>query len=65
MKEQMSKAGYDQGDMSPKVSDYQKPMKNYAESGFSRTTEYVERKDAHESKEANELRKIHYKGRYS
>lgn len=65
MKEKMSKAGYTQGDMSPKVEDYQKPEKDFAERGFSKTTEYVERQDMHQSEMAKDLNKQSYKGRYS
>ena len=65
MKEKMGKKGYVQGEMSPTVEDYQKPMKDYSQSGFSKTTEYVERQDAFQAKEANEIKKQDYKGRYS
>jgi hypothetical protein len=65
MKEKMSHAGYTQGDMSPHVEDYQKPHSDYAESGFTKTTEYIERQDAFQRKEAGELKKQAYKGRYS
>ena len=65
MKEYMNKAGKMQGDMTPKVSDYEKPMKNFAEKGFEKVNEYIERKDSFEAKEAAALRKQDYKGRYS
>lgn len=65
MKESMNKMGYKQGDMSPKVEDYQKPMNDFSQSGFSKTTEYVERQDSFQAKEAAEIRKQDYKGRYS
>ena len=65
MKESMGKAGYEQGDMSPKVKDYQKPMKDYPERGFSKTTEYIERQDREQSKDCNKIEKQAYKGRYS
>lgn len=65
MKEKMGKAGYTQGDMSPKVKDYQKPMKDYSQEGFSKTTEYVERQDSFQAKEARQFEKQSYKGRYS
>lgn len=65
MKEQMKHAGYRQGDMSPRVEDYQKPEKTFAESGFSKTLEYIERHDAFEGKEAKEIKSQSYKGRYS
>ena len=65
MKEKMSKAGYTQGDMSPKVDDYQKPEKDFAERGFSKTTEYVERQDKRQSEMSKDVNKQAYKGRYS
>lgn len=65
MKESMSKKGYTQGDMSPHVEDYQKPSKDFAERGFSKTTEYVERQDHFQSKMAKGLDKQAYQGRYS
>lgn len=65
MKEKMSKAGYTQGDMSPHVEDYQKPEKDFAERGFSKTTEYVERQDRMQSGMSKDLNKQAYQGRYS
>lgn len=65
MKEKMSKAGYVQGDMSPKVENYEKPMSDFAESGFSKTLEYIERQDAHQKRAAGDIKKQHYQGRYS
>lgn len=65
MKESMGHMGKTQGDMSPHVKDYQKPEKDFAERGFSKTTEYVERQDAFQGKEASEIRKQGYMGRYS
>lgn len=65
MKEKMSKAGYVQGDMSPRVEDYQKPAKDFSQEGFSKTLDYVERQDAFQGKEAASMRKQAYKGRYS
>jgi len=65
MKEKMSKAGYTQGDMSPKVDSYQKPEKDFAERGFSKTTEYIERQDRSQSGMAKDINKQSYQGRYS
>lgn len=65
MKEKMSKRGYDQGDMKPTVESYQKPEKDFAERGFSKTDEYVERQDARQSTMARDVNKQAYKGRYS
>ena len=61
----MSNAGYVQGDMSPHVDNIQTPSHDFAESGFSKTTQYIERQDAFRGKEANHLRKQAYMGRYS
>ena len=65
MKEKMAKAGYTQGDMSPHVEDYQKPAKDFSQEGFSKTTQYIERQDKFQAKEASELKKQAYMGRYS
>ena len=65
MKEKMAKAGYVQGSMEPHVVDYQKPHGDFSQEGFSKTTEYVERQDAFQKKEANEIKSHAYKGRYS
>lgn len=65
MKEKMSKAGYTQGDMSPKVEEYQKPEKDFAERGFNKTTEYIERQDKRQSGMSKGLNKQSYQGRYS
>jgi hypothetical protein len=65
MKEKMSKAGYVQGDMSPHVKDYQKPESDFAERGFSKTLEYVERQDKRQGAMASGLKKQSYNGRYS
>ena len=65
MKEKMAKAGYAQGDMSPHVADYQKPHAAYSQEGFNKTTEYVERQDAHQVRAAKDIEKQAYKGRYS
>lgn len=65
MKESMGKAGYEQGDMSPKVADYQRKESSFAERGFSKTTEYVERQDRTQNEYAKGLEKQAYKGRYS
>lgn len=65
MKESMSKAGYSQGDMSPKVKDYQKSGSEYSQEGFSKTTSYIERQDKFQKKMASDVKKQAYKGRYS
>ena len=65
MKEKMSRAGYVQGDMSPKVEDYQKPTSDFSQEGFSKTLDYIERQDAYQRKEAKDINKQGYKGRYS
>ncbi len=65
MKEKMNKMGYTQGNMAPHVEDYQKPSKDFSQEGFSKTTQYVERQDAFQAKEAKDVEKQAYKGRYS
>lgn len=65
MKEKMSKAGYVQGEMKPHVEDYQKPEKDFAERGFSKTTEYIERQDKRQAGMSHGLNKQAYQGRYS
>jgi hypothetical protein len=65
MKEKMSKRGYTQGDMSPTVESYQKPEKDFAERGFSKTTEYVERQDKRQAGMSKDINKQSYQGRYS
>lgn len=66
MKEKLGfKKGAAQGDMAPMVEDYQKPGSNYSQSGFSKTDEYIERQDAFQGREASEVKKQDYKGRYS
>lgn len=61
----ISKKGYEQGDMKPTVESLQKPEKDFAERGFSKTTEYVERQNKHQSEMARDINKQSYKGRYS
>lgn len=51
--------------MSPKVTDYQRSESSFAERGFSKTLEYVERQDKHQKQMSNDLRKQQYVGRYS
>ena len=65
MKESMGKKGYVNGDMAPHVEDYQKPEHDFSQRGFSKTDEYIERRDAFESREAKEIEKQAYHGRYS
>lgn len=61
----MDMAGHDQGNMSPHVADYQKPMGCYAESQFGTTLAYEDRHNRFEEREASQVKKQHYKGRYS
>jgi hypothetical protein len=61
----MAHAGYAQGDMNPHVHDYQKPENDFAERGFSKTLEYIERQDRMQSGMAKGLNKQSYVGRYS
>ena len=61
----MAMKGLNQGDMSPHIKDYQKPEKDFAERGFSKTLEYIERQDKHQGMMAKDLEKQSYNGRYS
>lgn len=61
----MAKKGYVQGDMSPVVEDYQKPMSEYSQAYMNKTTQYIERHNRYESKEASDVKKQAYQGRYS
>lgn len=65
MKENMEYAGHNQGDMSPKVSDYQKPMSEYSQADANMTDKYIERQDRQQSEYSRQVRKQAYKGRYS
>lgn len=66
MKEKLGfKKGATQGDMSPMVESYQQPEAVFSQEGFSRTTDYIERKDAQQKKMASDIRKQGYKGRYN
>lgn len=61
----LSHLGRNQGDMSPHVDDFQRPTADFAEEGFSKTVEYIERQDKHQKEMASDIKKQHYKGRYS
>lgn len=63
--EGMAHAGYKQGNMSPKIEDYQKPEKDFAERGFNKTLEYIERQDKRQSGMSHGVSKQAYQGRYS
>lgn len=65
MAENMSKKGYTQGDMSPKVEDYQKPMSSFSQEQFGKTLNYVERQDKIQGQLASGIKRQSYKGRYS
>ena len=65
MKEGMAKKGYVNGDMSPKVEDYQEKMSAFSQDGFSKTTQYIERQDKIQNKNAKTVTKQAFQGRYS
>ena len=65
MKEKLARAGRAQGDMSAHVADIQKPHKDFSQEGFSKTLDYVERQDKFQAREAKEIEKQGYMGRYS
>lgn len=60
----MESYGKKQGDMSPKVSDYQRPSAVYSQQNMGKTTEYISRHNAQESKAASKIKSQAYKGRY-
>ncbi len=60
----MSRKGYDQGDMSPVVENCAMPEKDFSQSPFGKTTEYIERQNKQQSNNASQLRKQDWKGRY-
>lgn len=57
--------GSKQGDMSPKVDDYQKPASNWSQVQPGKTDEYIARQDAHQSAACSKVKNMSYKGRYS
>jgi len=56
--------GYDQGAMSPKVENYQRPSSAFAESQPGRTVDYIARQDKKIGAEASQVKRQDYKGRY-
>lgn len=65
MKKDLSRAGYDQGEMSPRTENYQTPKDAFAESQFGKTLNYIDRQDRTQEHEAKQIRKQSYVGRYS
>ena len=61
----MAMAGLNQGDMSPRIKDYQRPAKDFSQEGFSKTLDYIERQDKRLGAEASGIEKQAYQGRYS
>lgn len=57
--------GEEMGDMKPAVHDMQTPERAYSQRDFSKTTDYIGRQNRRVEKEASEIRKQDYKGRYS
>lgn len=57
--------GNKQGDMSPDVEDYQKPMSDYSQADSNKTLEYIRRQDRIQKEMADDIKKQSYKGRYS
>lgn len=62
--DKLGKAGYNQGDMSAKTMDFQKPEGCYSQKYDQSPTMYVERQNKMQEKEGAKLRKESYKGRY-
>jgi hypothetical protein len=61
----LEKAGYHQGEMSPKVEDYQKSDSEFSQSGHNDTLNYIGRQDAHQKAGASKIKGQEYVGRYS
>ena len=61
----MAHKGYVQGDMNPHVEDYQRPHSDYSQEQFGSTLNYIGRQDKHRSKEASDIKKQAYQGRYN
>lgn len=61
----MAMKGHDQGNMSPHVESYQKGENEFAERGFNKTLEYIERQDKIQGRMSKGLNKQAYVGRYS
>lgn len=61
----MAMAGLNQGDMSPRMKDYQKPEVDYSQEDFSKTLDYIERQNKFQATEAKTVEKQAYHGRYS
>ena len=61
----MGNKGVNQGDMSPVVDNYERTLSEFSQKDFNKTTEYVERRNRYDTKQASELKKQDYKGRYS
>ena len=61
----MAMAGLNQGDMSPRIKDYQKPSKDFSQEGFSKTLDYMERQDKFQATESSAVERQAYHGRYS
>ncbi len=61
----MAKEGYTQGNMKCVAEDFHLPDSAFSQRGFSKTTEYQERNNAHQEMAARELDKQEYKGRYN
>lgn len=57
--------GKEQGNMSPKVESYQRPESAFSQKQFGTTTEYIARQDKHQGKQASDIKKQAYQGRYS
>ncbi len=52
------------GNMNPDVEDYQAKSASYAEHQPGKTTEYIERTNRRIDKQASDIKKQAYKGRY-
>lgn len=64
-KGKMGHKGYEQGNMSPTVEDYQKSESEFSQRQFGKTLEYIERQDKRQNAMSKDITKQGYQGRYS
>jgi hypothetical protein len=64
-KGKMGNKGRDLGNMSPQVDDCQAPKSEFSQDFMNKTTDYIERRNRYDTKEASTVKKQSYKGRYS
>lgn len=65
MAKNLGHKGYEQGEMSPTVENYQRPMDSFSQHNLGKTLDYIERHNAQDKKDDHQISKQSYKGRYS